>query len=66
VKNVEQKEETVKELTRLLEQARESAISARGDLEATKNKINDIETAEQEVEQLIVTSKELRSQLGID
>jgi hypothetical protein len=65
-KNVEQKEETIKELTRLLEQARESAMSARGNLEATKNKINDIETAEQEVEQLVVTSIELRSQLGID
>jgi hypothetical protein len=62
-KNFEQKEETVKELTRLLEQTREFTL---GDLEAIKIKINDIETTKQEVEQLVVTSKELRSRLGID
>lgn len=64
-KNVEQTAEKVTELTRL-EEARQYAASAHSDLEATTNKIKEIETAEREVEQLVVESREIRRQLGID
>jgi hypothetical protein len=64
--NVEQKAGRVADLTRLLEEARQSDKMARSDLEVTTTKITEIETAEREAEQIIADSEKLRSQLGID
>jgi hypothetical protein len=65
-KSVKQIAAKVTELICLLKEAQKSAASALGDLEATTNKIKEIETAEWEVEQLVMNYKEMRSQLGID
>jgi hypothetical protein len=65
-KTVEKTAEKVAELRRVLEEAYQSAETARKDLEVALNKTSEIEIAEREVEQLKVDSKELRSQLGID
>ena len=65
-KTVEETAKKVAGLRRVLEEACQSAETARKDLEATLNKTSEIEIAEREVEQLKVDSKELRSQLGID
>ena len=50
-KNVEETAEKVAELRRILEEARESAETARKDLEVTLNKRREIENAERQVEQ---------------
>jgi hypothetical protein len=65
-KSVKQIAAKVTELICLLKEAQKSAASALGDLEATTNKIKEIETAKREVEQLVMNYKEIRSQLGID
>jgi hypothetical protein len=65
-KTVEERAEKVAELRRVLEEACQSAETARKDLEGTLDKTSEIEIAEREVEQLKVDSEELRSQLGID
>jgi hypothetical protein len=62
-KNVEQATQKVTELTRMLEEARQIAASACSAREATINKTDEIETAEQELEQLIADHKVLRAQL---
>jgi hypothetical protein len=63
--NVKQTAEKEAELTRLLEEARRLAETARHDLEVTTTKIGEIEADEQEVKQLEADSKELYSRLGI-
>jgi len=65
-RTVEETAERVAELRRILEEACQSAETARKDLEVTLNKTSEIEVAEREVEQLKVDFKELHSQLGID
>jgi hypothetical protein len=65
-KTVEETAEKVAKLRRVLEEACQSAETARKYLEVTLNKTSEIEIAEREVEQLKADSKELRSQLGID
>jgi hypothetical protein len=62
-KNVEQATRKVTELTRMLEEARQIAASAYSTRAATINKIDEIETAERELEQLIADHKVLRTQL---
>jgi flagellar biosynthesis chaperone FliJ len=60
-KNVEQATRKVTELTRMLEEARQVAASAYSARAATINKIDEIETAERELEQLIGDHKVLRT-----
>jgi len=65
-KNVEETAEKVAELRCILEEARESAETARKDLEVTLSKRREIENAERQVEQRIVDFRELRGQLDIN
>jgi hypothetical protein len=63
-KNVEQTMQKVTELTRMLEEARQIAASACSAHEDTIKKIDEIETAEQEWEQLVADHKVLLTQLN--
>jgi hypothetical protein len=62
--NAEQARKRVKELTNVLEVARWAAATASIELEATIDKIHQIEIAEQELEQLIGSHVTLRLQFS--
>ena len=68
IKDMEQDEERamqkVAELTRMLEEAHETAVAARSAREATITKMGEIRTAEQELEQLVAKHEVLRT--GLD
>ena len=63
-KNVEQAMQKVAELERMLEEAHQTAASACSARDATITKMGEIETAEQELEQLVAEHEILRAELA--